>query len=367
MLAQREVVPYLMKRGLVTEQAVVDSDLAVLDVSRRNRNMMVVSERNPSYLLKQGATEDGMATVAHEGEVYRFLGSAPGSDRLLRYLPRSYGYDPEERVLILELLPDAEAMHEYQARRRRFSRSLAGALGDALAALHRLGDPEAMAGTSSRGFTDQRPFAFSIHRPSLTMIRTISSANLQLIKVLQHYAEFRRLLDELCQEWRCDSFIHGDIKWDNCLLCRYPTTGRAARLKIVDWELAGLGDPCWDVGAAFSSYLGFWLFSIPITGEAPPERFLELARFPLERMQPAMRSFWQSYVRRMGLDPASSRSWLLRSVRYSAARLILTAYEHMQMSVLLTGNMICMLQLSLNIMLKPSDAAEHLLGIPVAQ
>jgi aminoglycoside phosphotransferase (APT) family kinase protein len=157
--------------------------------------------------------------------------------------------------------------------------------------------------------------------------------------------------------------VHGDIKWDNLLVAR--GEGGASRLKIVDWELARVGEPCWDVGSVFGDYLGFWLASIPITGEEPPDRFLQLARYPIEKMQPAMRSFWKAYAAGMGLTAEEQDEWLLRSVRYAAARLLQTAYEQSALTLKLTGNVICLLQLSLNILQRPTDAAGSLLGIPV--
>ncbi len=128
-----------------------------------------------------------------------------------------------------------------------------------------------------------------------------------------------------------------------------------------------MGDPCWDVGAVFGGYLSFWLLSIPITGETPPDRFLELAQYPLEKMQPAIRSFWRAYVRRMDLDAAASNQWLLRASKYGAARLVQTAFEQMQHSMQLIGNVMCFLQLGLNIMQRPQEAAVQLLGIPFQQ
>src|SRR5262249_40281125 len=150
------------------------------------------------------------------------------------------------------------------------------------------------------------------------------------------------------------------LKWENCLVCGPSQSGRKRELKIIDWEFAGLGDPCWDTGTVFSNYLSFWLSSIPMTGEEPPDRFLELARYPLERMQPAMRAYWQAYVRGMGLEAVSADAWLLRAVQYGAARLLQTGFEHMQGSTYLTGNLICLLQLSLNILQRPQEAITHL-------
>ena len=80
-------------------------------------------------------------------------------------------------------------------------------------------------------------------------------------------------------------------------------------------------------------------------------------------MHPALRAFWETYLRTMGLDAEEADQWLLRSVRYAAARLIQTAFEQMQGSIRMNGNTICFLQLSDNILKRPREAAVHLLGI----
>jgi hypothetical protein len=238
-------------------------------------------------------------------------------------------------------------------------------MGRALGTLHRLTDMEGKRKVGGQKFLGQPPWVLSIHRPDLRMLREISNANLQLIKTIQQFTEFCDLLDELRKGWTTETVIHFDIKWDNCLVFAQSASGLKRRLKIVDWEFAGVGDACWDVGSVFMAYLSFWLLSMPITGEMPPDRWLELTRYPLRRMQPAIRYFWQSYAQRMDLDTTTSRAWLLRATKYGAARLVQTAFEQMQMSMQLTGNVICLLQLSLNILQRPQEAIVHLLGMPL--
>jgi len=41
---------------------------------------------------------------------------------VLPYLPRSYGYDPDRRVYIVELFPDAVYLQAHMLRHGRFSR-----------------------------------------------------------------------------------------------------------------------------------------------------------------------------------------------------------------------------------------------------
>ena len=75
MLTQLEVAAYLLQHDLISAASIVEGDLAVADASRRNRNFKVISERGPSYLLKQGVGSGGKATLAHEAVVYEFLRS----------------------------------------------------------------------------------------------------------------------------------------------------------------------------------------------------------------------------------------------------------------------------------------------------
>lgn len=362
MLTQRAVVPYLLRRKLISEESIVEGDLAVVDVSRRNLNFQVISERSPCFLLKQGVGPDGIATIRHEAAVYQRLTGDCGFDR---QLPRFFGYDPKEQILIIEYLRDAQNLREYYDRRGRFPPALAAAIGKALGTLHRLtwtrGEQEGKAGSP----IIQLPWILSIHRPNLGMLQNLSSTTIQAIKIIQRFPEFGDLLDSLRHEWVDKTLIHFDIKSDNCLIMTRRSGRKKTELKIVDWELSGVGDPCWDAGSVFADYLAFWLGSIPITGETLPEQFLELARYPLSTMHPAIRSFWESYVRLMELDDATSAQWLLRAVRYGAARLAQTVCEGLSYSTRLTGNAVCSLQVSLNILRRPQEAIVQLLGIPM--
>lgn len=362
MLTQSEVARYLLQGEFITAASVVDEDLRIVEASRRNRNFKVIRERGPSYLLKQGLDSNGRATVAHESIIYKHMETAAGSESFRPYLPGYHHYDADAGVLILELLTGVQDIREYHTRLGTFSTTVAAALGDALSRLHRL-DISSLATTSESSFFGRPPWALFLHRPGIGVFRETSSANMQLIRIVQNTPGFTNALDELREGWRIDSLVHNDIKWDNCLVFPRSRPNHKVDLRLVDWEFARLGDSCWDAGSVFGNYLSFWLFSIPVSGEDPPDHFLDLAQYPLERMQPAIRSYWKAYVRGMGFDGVQSEKHLLRSVKYAAARLVQTGYEHMHHSSHMTGNIICLLQLSLNIMQRPHEAIAHLLGM----
>jgi hypothetical protein len=180
------------------------------------------------------------------------------------------------------------------------------------------------------------------------------------MRIVQQNAEFLELLSQLQSEWVADAFIHADAKWENCLLV---SNGSSSALKLIDWELGGIGDSAWDVGSILAAYLSFWLLNSPITPRSIPDEILRDAQYPLESMQPAMRSFWKSYMR--GVDPASTvgKGFQLRAIRYAAAQLLQSAFEQLQLAPEMTGYAVCALQVSLNILKRPRDAAVALVGL----
>jgi Ser/Thr protein kinase RdoA (MazF antagonist) len=354
-LAQEDVAQYLLGRGLLGPEALLDGDLVIRDASSRNRNFRVDTRNGPCYLLKQGLTADAVAAVAHEAQIYEQLGQEGAV--LSPYLPKSHGYDPVAGVLALELVQDAEDLRMFNLRTGRFSAGPAAALGAALGTLHRSTTmPLASAPTLV-------PWILMVHRPDARLFREVSAAGLELIRIVQGAEGFPDALDRVRGSCRQEALVHGDVKWDNCLIIAREDGGEEIRL--IDWESAAPGDPCWDIGSALSHYLSFWLFSIPVTGSTAPEQFPELAAYPLDAMKSALAACWVAYLDALGADERFLSDRLTHTVELAGARLVQTAYESAQMMQKLTSSALLHLQLALNILQRPADAAERLLGLAV--
>jgi thiamine kinase-like enzyme len=389
----------MLKHDLVKRDSVIESDLVIRDVSRRNQNFQVASKNGHSYLLKYGGIGKGKtASIPHEAAIYRFfrqMDKAKNNNKKnnsfsSKYLPNFYYYDKREHLLILELFPEAKNLREHYISSCRFSRILAAKVGECLGELHQITydylhsrkennkDP-----IISDILSDENrlpPAVLSLHKPQPKIFRDISNANIQLIKIVQSQKELCKTLDELHAGWnshkRYECLIHSDIKSDNFLTVESlnpPDSSshsssdmykKTRHLKLIDWELARIGDPAWDTGCVFSDYLALWLFSLPIINrESSPDSFLKLALHPLHKMQPAIRSSWNSYVRKMRFDVNESNKFLVRSVRYCSAQLVRKAYEYLQRRAKISANIVYLLQVSLNIMKDPQTAMTSLLGI----
>lgn len=336
-------------------------NLAVHDISRRNRNFRVVCGDGPSYLVKQGVTPEGASSVAREAEVQMFMDQTFNLQRTRDYVPALRDYDVDTGVLVLDLVDGAIDLRNYHSRAGRFALTPAKILGTALGWLH--GNRPASFTDRPQRFTLRPPWALALHAPTLESLPGKSKASVEVIKMVQFMPDFCKELSRLESEWSPEAFIHGDLKWDNCLSYRGPKASRRNKLAIVDWETAGFGDPCWDVGSAFSDYLTFWVLSIPVTADSSLSRLPDMARYPLTEMQPALRSFWNAYTSTRGWGDLTATDQLLRSLRFAAARLVQTAFEQMQMRTELTGNVVAMVQLAQNIIKYPLKANDTLLNL----
>jgi aminoglycoside phosphotransferase (APT) family kinase protein len=280
-------------------------------------------------------------------------------------MPFLHRYDVEQATLVLDYVAKPNLANHVR-RLGRVPKSWMRWLAQFLATLHRSSSGPAESGDLF-GLRDHRvPFGLRFDEPDLNLLYMCSDASISLVSILQGCPELSEHLAQLRSIWKPGCLVHGDLRWDNVIV--FPGEARRSAdppLRIVDWELAAVGDPCWDIGAVFAAFLGIWLETAPIAG-SDPEAYLSLARFPLARTRPALAAFWYAYAERMGLVEHDRREWMLRAVRYSAARVVQTAFEWMQTATSPSPHAVLMLQLADNILCRPHDAAIELLGLDEA-
>ncbi|WP_139283242.1 phosphotransferase [Raineyella antarctica] len=351
-----EVIPYLRDRKLLGAASVVSGDVRVFDASRRNRNFKVLRSDGPSLFVKQGTLRAGFSAVRREAEVYGLLNGPEVGHPPYPHAPRFVGYDPDQDVLVIELLADTVDLRRHDTGRRTVPLRAAAALGAALAGLHALVPPS----TAAARLGDGEPGVLTAHRPGLALLRDFSAASIELVRLIQSHAEVVAQLEDLRAGWRADALIHHDARWDNVLVGR---GGRATTL--IDWETAAVGDPAWDVGGVLADYLSQWLLSIPSTGSTPPEQALHLARRPLTTLQPAMAALWRAYRESARLSTAAGEELLRRTTRFAGLKLVQSAIEQVQNTPRWTVASLCQLQVGSNLMARP-DEGSRLILIPEA-
>jgi Phosphotransferase enzyme family len=204
----------------------------------------------------------------------------------------------------------------------------------------------------------ERMWGLSLGEPPHRLMLDLSITAQDLVSRLQGNRAMIDRLDRLGDVGHRNAFVHGDLRWENCLATVAPGSRRRTRVLLVDWELAGPGDPGLDVGTVFGEYLSAWVGSIPIVEIADPGRLLSEAKHPLRRMRPAINAFWSGYCRASPSPPA-----LRRVVELAAIRLLQTAMERAQVLSAPSAHLVLLLQLADNILQQPDVAAAMLLGL----
>jgi aminoglycoside phosphotransferase (APT) family kinase protein len=364
-LTARSVVPYLLERGALDAGPVVDGELLVVAAHRRCRNFEVRLGEQPGRFVKQVPDweADSLAALEREAACYALAHHDLDLAPLAALLPGFHAYDPARAVLVLELVQPAESLGALHRRRDEFPPDLAARWGERLAVLHR-----ATAGVAARlrggAFPGALPPFLTAHRGDPRAVDREPSDAQRVLAAVRGDDEYRAALAALCAGWRHACLIHGDARWDNCLLHAVPAeAGGELAVKLVDWELADVGDPCWDVGAALESYLSAWVLSLPAEEALASEQLAARAGLPLARLQPALQALWHGYATAAGLKDEAARAFLARSLGYAAARMVQTAYEVARQRRQPLPRALALLQVSANVLADPDGARAELLGL----
>jgi aminoglycoside phosphotransferase (APT) family kinase protein len=349
MLKQADIAHYLLSLGLVKPRVVVEQRLTVVDASRRNCVFLAAMRGGATYVVKQASPRHAR-TLAHEAAVLRVLADTRD---LGAEVPTVVHEEREEARLVLRTPGDALGWDKYQGS-AGFPRTAARVLGRTLAGIHRL--PADHVEDLPPGVDPM--WGLSLPEPPHTLVLDLSSGAQDLVSRLQGSRALCDRLEGLREACADATFVHGDLRWDNCLALAAQGSRRKTRLLLVDWELAGGGAAGFDVGTVLAEYLCCWVGSIPMVEPGNPGRFLTRARHPLSRMQPAIHAFWSAY--RLA-NPR--RPMLRRVIELAAVRVLQAAVERAQALATSSAHVVTLMQLADNMLRQPDDTAFSLLGL----
>jgi thiamine kinase-like enzyme len=171
-----------------------------------------------------------------------------------------------------------------------------------------------------------------------------SGGNNSVITEIQKNPALVQKIEATAAQWERYSLIHGDIKWMNFIV-----TENESEVKLIDWEIADLGDPLWDVAGAIQSYFSSWTMSFD-------NRYKEYVRIPdnefitMEVILPVVKVFWETYAKQKNYSKAEYKSKLLKTLKYTAARMIQTAFENNKSGNQITNNSLKTIQFCDNLL-----------------
>lgn len=320
---ERDLVFYLLHRGFLTYESLVDGSVRVAADRTRHHTFAVLQRSGRDYFVKQSAGHpDAAATLKREATCYQLAREGEALPSLGDLLPDLLLYDDERNALVLELLPNAENAAVFHRRVGRCPELLGRLLGEALGRYHSTDAESHGDSFPEEIFPRHLPWILSFDLDGDRTPYGLSPANQQLLQRVREEPAMVSGLERLRQEWRVEALIHGDMKWENCVVYPDSTAQEDLCLKVVDWEAATLGDPRWDIGSLLQSYLSSLVLAPP--ADKPPADLPE-AWGRWGTIRPAVVAMWKGYrsVREREESPGDADLVFA----FAAARLLLSAFE----------------------------------------
>ena len=359
------IAHYLLDKGYLSPDALLDGTFTAHPTSSRNTNYLINRDNagGDALFVKQVQVwdEEKIQTLRTEATCYWLANNEAEYAQLNEFLPRYIAFDPQNHILITQAVDGAINLNEFYLQQKNFPLALATRQAELLSAFHKTITKAVQDGPSLRLFRRQQPTVFLWNAsgfPNYGAQR--SKAEQQMVQLITQNGDYMQKLEAVRAQWRATSLTHGDIKPANFLINRTCSQTNQYDLRLIDWETADIGDPCWDVAAIFQSYLFYWVMYEPLAGQSAQTNY----GFALDMMQPSMRQFWRNYVGLMEWTTDEARQNLLKTVGYCALKLIHTCYESIQQAPSMSTHTARMLQLSLNMLRSPEEAIRTVLRIP---
>lgn len=361
-LTAQNLFYYLRDAGLACADDVTSGDFGIVEVGRRNRNFIVLRERAGSLFVKQvpGVFPETVTSFRREAACAQLAHEAGERTTLGRIAPRLRRYDATRHVLVYDAFEQSETLTELVARTGAVPAGLPGRLALIVAACHlESARPGALAAVAPV-LSGDAPWVFIVGEKAEMVMPNMSPGCRQVVDVLRATPELLHGLAVLGAGWRRLALMHGDLKWDNVLLVG-PADGER-ELRLIDWELADLGDPLWDVASVLGSFLQFWVLNVPAQ-HAYAGAPAVTGAVPLETVRGLAGEFWHAYAGAVHAAQPLTDELALRVGRLAGARLVLLAFELLQGEQALTPHAQLALRLARYFLADPARAMADLLGI----
>lgn len=224
---------HLLEIGLVSASEVHRAGLLASDAGMSHAVAVVTLGDGRGFVVKEllESADASQGSPDQERGIYRLAARVP---TLATFLAPVVDLGDGRPFIVLALQND-ESVASRAARTGWSDGELGRFLGHALGTWHELSRPHA---------EDLTPLpvpwvlrAIGPDRPTFLL------SNVHVVAFLDSLdaSTLARGLADGAALWRASGVVHGDLRFDNCLIDPH------GRTTFVDWECGGLGDPLWDV------------------------------------------------------------------------------------------------------------------------
>ncbi|MCU1408108.1 MAG: hypothetical protein JWM23_188 [Microbacteriaceae bacterium] len=236
------VVRELLALGVLRIDDVVEHGLVVSETSVSHRSFRIrLGEREDLFVKQVDPVRSHGRDLVTEAAVYRLARASPP---LADVVPPCHAIGVSDELIVLGAVrgtPLSETAFAFGGVDAT-ALSVLCEYGRAVARVHRVRPPT----------IGHEPWLLAALEPGWGNYGWLPRPCGELLMRLAATPALRRGFSRAAASWRVDGLVHGDLRWSNVLVALDEVP---PRIWLVDWELACLGDPAWDIASVLADLL----------------------------------------------------------------------------------------------------------------
>jgi tRNA A-37 threonylcarbamoyl transferase component Bud32 len=342
MLTRRDALQHLLRLGLLTPDELLVQDITASEYIGRNHLVRVERRGAPCYIVKQprDANAPDAATMWTEAAVFWLSVHNPEFAVLAPWMPRYYHYDEPNKLLTIELIAASDSLMAKQMAGVTPDPRLLRDVGRAFGTLHGPASQVLREERVRRLFRAGIAWVLTLGQPQSPYMPGTQAAQSVVAAVLQR-PDAVAALAQARFDWRDAHIVHGDAKAANVLILE------DGAVRVIDWEIAALGDGLWDVAGIVHSLL----MPNPLV---PPEPLISAQA----RAHDGIDALWAGYLETCA-PPAHLPDPRVALLRLAGARIVQTCLESTQTTNQILPHLPPMLQTGLELLTQPHVSCER--------
>lgn len=281
-LNPKNIAFYLFEKGLISWEESLSGIKSCVEAGSRSFGFKVVMNCGKHFFIKQiKHNHDGMNRLLETEALILKADTFTAK-------PTFYLHDKRHGILISSLVNGTQNVGEF-VKKEGFVVSIATQLGQILKQFHQAEFTQMNLNESTK---KQPPSVFYLGSESgRNWIKQRKELyTIQLVEQISLYPSLTKSIETIYKDWKNESLIHGDMKFENCLI---QSTDNNQIIQLIDFEEVTSGDSLWDVAGIIQSAISvqlqqthFLIFS-PFSPFHPLLDELALCEW--------LQSLWQNY------------------------------------------------------------------------
>jgi thiamine kinase-like enzyme len=360
-LTSETVYQYLHKRQLLDEEATIKGNFLVHPVKTRNYNMKIVIGSNNSLFIKQMETDMTSKNLFNrEVATYTLFKNEKLFSSINLCVPSLLDFDDENNIIVTELVFNSNNLTEYYMTLKEFDVAIAEEQAGILSQCHIKSNGQ----FDTSKYPKVLPWVLQLNRYKANEFFANNPFSEKIIRLIKENDLLLNEIVSLSKSWQFTHLIHGDVKWINFLIVK---NEKGYQQKLIDWELADIGDPLWDVAGLLQSYLATWVLGFDTTDPHSFELPDHMKSFDIKIMQPSAKAFLYKYLELQEYLESEHMDFFIKTMQLTAARIIQTSVEGVTFNSKIESNSMRFIQLAFNILKDPIVALDELFNIKIAE